>query len=51
MALDYSCISKRARTVEIKYRIPSHDLVAHLVIDATRLKVYGDGEWKIRKHR
>ena len=37
---DYSCISKRAKTVEIKYRIPSHGPVAHLVIDATGLKVY-----------
>lgn len=24
--------------------------VAHLVIDATGLKVYGEGEWKVRKH-
>jgi len=47
---DYSCISKRAKTVEIKYRLPSHGPVAHLVIDATGLKVYGEGEWKIRKH-
>src|SRR5574344_2186435 len=46
---DYSCISKRAKTVEIKYRLPSHGPVAHLVIDATGLKVYGEGEWKIRK--
>lgn len=46
---DYSCISKRAKTVEIKYRLPSHGPVPHLVIDATGLKVYGEGEWKIRK--
>ena len=45
-----SCISKRAKTVEIKYRLSSHGPVAHLVIDATGLKVYGEGEWKIRKH-
>ncbi len=47
---DYSCISKRAKTVDIKYRLPSQGPVAHLVIDATGLKVYGEGEWKIRKH-
>uniref|UniRef100_UPI003D1CC5F8 IS5 family transposase n=1 Tax=Aeromonas rivipollensis TaxID=948519 RepID=UPI003D1CC5F8 len=47
---DYSCISKRAKTVDIKYRVPSQGPVAHLVIDATGLKVYGEGEWKIRKH-
>lgn len=46
---DYSCISKRAKTVKIKYRVPSQSPVA-LVIDAIGLKVYGEGEWKIRKH-
>ena len=47
---DHLCISKRAKTVDIKYRVPSQGPVAHLVIDATGLKVYGEGEWKIRKH-
>jgi len=37
----YSCISKRAKTVEIKYRSPSREPVAHVVIDATWLKAYG----------
>lgn len=46
----YSCISKRAKTVEIQYRLPSRGPVAHVVIDATGLKVFGEGEWKIRKH-
>jgi hypothetical protein len=47
---DYSCISKRAKTVDIKYRLHSQGPVAYRVIDATGLKVYGEGEWKIRKH-
>lgn len=47
---DYSCISKRAKQVNIQYRLPSQGPVAHLVIDATGLKVYGEGEWKVRKH-
>lgn len=46
----YSCISKRAKTVEVHYRLPSRGPVAHVVIDATGLKVFGEGEWKIRKH-
>ena len=46
----YSCISKRANTLEIKYRNPSRGPIAHLVVDATGLKVYGEGEWKTRKH-
>lgn len=47
---DYSCISKRAKQVNIQYRLPSKGSVVHLVIDATELKVYGEGEWKVRKH-
>lgn len=46
----YSCISKRAKTVDIKYRAKSRGPVAHVVIDSTGLKVYGEGEWKTRKH-
>ena len=46
----YSCISKRAKSVEIKYRAKSHGPVSHVVIDSTGLKVYGEGEWKTRKH-
>jgi len=46
----YSCISKRAKTVEVKYRAKSHGSVSHVVIDSTGLKVYGEGEWKTRKH-
>lgn len=46
----YSNICKRAQTVEINYRLPSKGAVTHLVIDATGLKVFGEGEWKQRKH-
>ena len=47
---DYTCISKRAKTVNIRYRAPSRGPIAHLAIDSTGLKVYGEGEWKTRKH-
>lgn len=43
---DYSSISRRARSVEIKYRLPSKRTVTHLVIDVTGLKVFGAGEWR-----
>ncbi|WP_042483451.1 IS5 family transposase [Vibrio diazotrophicus] len=46
----YSCISKRAKTVEVQYRLPSRGPIAHVVIDATGLKVFGEGEWKMHKH-
>jgi hypothetical protein len=47
---DYSCISKRSKTVEVSYRQPSQGPVRHLVLDATGLKVLGEGEWKVRQH-
>ena len=47
---DYSCISKRAKTVEVAYRNRSRGPITHLAIDATGLKVFGEGEWKARKH-
>ena len=42
----YSSLCKRAQTVEINYRLPSRGAVTHLVVDATGLKVFGEGEWK-----
>jgi hypothetical protein len=45
-----AAISKRAQTVEIKYRNPCGGPIAHLVVDATGLKFYCEGEWKMRKH-
>ncbi|PCS22375.1 Mobile element protein [Candidatus Enterovibrio escicola] len=36
-------------TVKVKYRLSSREVVAHIVIDDTNLKVYGKGEWKPRK--
>lgn len=47
---DYSCISKRAKSVEVKYRPPSRGTITHLVIDSTGLKVFGAGEWRQKKY-
>lgn len=46
---DYSSVSKRARTVKVKIPRPTGP-VAHVVFDATGLKIFGEGEWKVRKH-
>jgi hypothetical protein len=43
-APDYSCVSKRARTVKVAYQQPSKGKVTDLVIDSTGLKVFGEGE-------
>lgn len=50
-APDYSCVSKRARTVTVAYRQPAKGKISDLVIDSTDLKVFGAGEWKVRKYR
>jgi len=47
---NYSSISKRAKTVEIKYRNRSRGAIRHIAIDSTGLKVFGEGEWKVKKH-
>lgn len=40
----YSCISKRAKTVEVNYRKQNRGPIAHIASDSTGLKVFGDGE-------
>lgn len=46
----YSCLSKRARTAQIHYKRPSRGEVAHVVIDSTGIKTFGEGEWHVKKH-
>lgn len=46
----YSCISKRAKTVNVAFKTKTKATIQHLAIDATGLKVYGEGEWKVKKH-
>jgi hypothetical protein len=47
---DHTLITRRAKTltVQIPRRQPPESL--HGVIDSTGLKVYGEGEWKVRQH-
>jgi IS5 family transposase len=42
------CRRRRALEVELPRRQKSEPL--HLVVDATGVKVYGEGEWKVRQH-
>lgn len=46
----YSCLSKRARSVQIHYKNPSRGDIAHVVIDSTGVKTFGEGEWHVKKH-
>ncbi|HFQ4941535.1 TPA: IS5 family transposase [Vibrio vulnificus] len=47
---DYTCISKRSKTVQVRYRNKSRGAIRHISIDSTGLKVFGEGEWKVKKH-
>ncbi len=52
---NYSTLCRRARSLELSL-IPCRQNIKHLVIDSTGLKLYGEGEWKVRlrgwaKHR
>lgn len=46
----YTCISRRAKKVEVSFKTKTRGTIQHLAIDATGLKVYGEGEWKVKKH-
>ena len=48
--LDYTCVSKRAKSVNVSVKTPTRGEIAHLVIDSTGLKVFDEGEWKVKKH-
>lgn len=50
-APDYSTLSIRAETLPVVTRVRAiRDEPLHIAIDSTGAKVYGEGEWKVRKH-
>jgi hypothetical protein len=46
----YSTLSRRARRLEVKLSARASREPLHLIIDSTGLKLYGEGEWKVRLH-
>ena len=49
-APDYSTLSIRGKDLSISIRIRKPNETLHLVVDSTGVKVFGEGEWKVRKH-
>ena len=47
---DHTTLSRRARSSSIKLPQRAGDEPVHLVVDATGLKVFGQGEWATWKH-
>jgi hypothetical protein len=46
---DHSTLSKRGKSFTVKLPRKTNDSM-NLVLDSTGLKIYGEGEWKVRKH-
>ena len=47
---DYSSLAKRAAKLGISLDVRRHKGAIDVVVDSTGLKVFGEGEWKMRKH-
>lgn len=47
---DHSTVTRRLAGLKIELPIKASRRARHLVIDSTGVKVYGEGEWKVRTH-
>lgn len=43
-------LSRRASSLDVALRRQKNNEPLHVVVDATGMKVYGEGEWKVRTH-
>ncbi len=47
---DYTTLCRRRRALEVELPRRSKTEPLHVVVDSTGIKVYGEGEWKVRQH-
>ena len=47
---DYSTLSRRSAKLKVKLASKPAVKISHLLVDSTGLKVFGEGEWKVRTH-
>ncbi|MBD2200703.1 MULTISPECIES: IS5 family transposase [Calothrix] len=47
---DHSTLSRRLSKLSVKLPVVPKDEAVHVVVDSTGVKVYGEGEWKVRTH-
>ena len=47
---DHSHMARRAQTLQIVIPCKPRTEPMHVVVDSTGLKIYGEGEWKVRQH-
>jgi hypothetical protein len=46
----YSTLCRRRQNLQVEMPLLPRDQALHLVVDSTGLKLYGEGEWKVRMH-
>jgi len=49
-APDHSTLSRRRSSLTVTLPVRKSSGPRHLVVDSTGVKVYGEGEWKVRQH-
>jgi len=47
---DHSTLSRRMAGMEVRLPLKASGKARHLVCDSTGVKLYGEGEWKVRAH-
>lgn len=47
---DHTTLSRRMAKLEVRLPIKPKEAARHVVCDSTGVKVYGEGEWKVRQH-
>jgi hypothetical protein len=47
---DYSTVCRRQKHLDIKLQKKNRKEPLHCVFDSTGLKIFGEGEWKVRQH-
>ena len=47
---DYTTLCKRRATLAVDLSPSVVQRAKHIVVDSTGLKIYGEGEWKVRQH-
>lgn len=47
---DHSTLSRRLETLPVELSVKAAKGARHIVVDSTGVKVYGEGEWKVRTH-
>lgn len=48
--MDYSQLSRRCALLEVSLPRRQKNEPLHLVVDSTGVKIFGEGEWKVRQH-